>query len=226
LWQSRYKAKLVQDQGYFNQLLAYIHLNPVEAEIVDDPAQYWWSGHRELVRKVRDPLIDVDDALMGFGTSLRSARAAYVRTLRGIRETKWLGEAVSRLPWWLDKDEREIQPVDSGPYVDVQGRTTGLERPSFCAKSFYEAVLEEMGVKLQEIAGRGRKPEVVRARELLSVLGVERYGVTVKGLAEVTGRSRATVSTWVRRGAAKRTDEKSFEIELDELDRRIAGRKS
>ena len=29
LWQGRYKAKLVQDQRYFDQLLIYIHLNPV-----------------------------------------------------------------------------------------------------------------------------------------------------------------------------------------------------
>ena len=47
VWQSRYKAKLIEDQVYFDQLLAYIHLNPVRAGIVEDPAQYRWSGHRE-----------------------------------------------------------------------------------------------------------------------------------------------------------------------------------
>jgi len=53
VWQSRYKAKLVEDQRYFDQLMVYIHLNPVKAGVVEDPARYRWSGHRELIRKVK-----------------------------------------------------------------------------------------------------------------------------------------------------------------------------
>lgn len=49
LWQGRYKAKLVDDQRYLDQLLVYIHLNPVIAGLVDDPAKYHWIGHRELL---------------------------------------------------------------------------------------------------------------------------------------------------------------------------------
>jgi REP element-mobilizing transposase RayT len=225
VWQSRYKAKLIEDQGYFDQLLAYIHLNPVTAGIVEDPAEYRWSGHRELIRKVEDPIVDVDDALMAFGSSLRSARAAYVRSLRGNRETEWVGETLSRLPWWLDRDEREIQPVDSGPHVDIHGRSTGLDRPVLSAAEYLEAVEDELGVELGEIAGRGRKPAIVQVRDLVAVLGVERYGVSVKGLSEVTGRQRVTVSKWVARGAEKRSSDSAFERRVDDLDRRIAKRK-
>jgi len=35
LWQSRYKARVVRDDAYFRQLLAYVHLNPVAAGAVD-----------------------------------------------------------------------------------------------------------------------------------------------------------------------------------------------
>ena len=118
----------------------------------------------KLIRKVKRPVIDVDGALMGFGSDKRSARAAYVRTLKGSAETKWQGEVVSRLPWWLERDDREIQPVDRGPYVDVQGRSTGLERPALNAAAYLEAVLDELGVELEEIAGRGRKSETVGLR--------------------------------------------------------------
>ncbi len=226
VWQSRYKAKLVEDQRYFDQLMVYIHLNPVKAGIVEDPARYRWSGHRELIRQVKEPLVDVDDALSGFGTSLRSARAAYVRTLKGADETSWIGDSVDRLPWWLVGDDREIQPVDSGPYVDVLGRSTGIERPLLSAAEYVEAVVDELEIDLAELAGRGRKPETVRMRELLAVVGVERYGVSVKALAEVLGRSRVTASSWVSRGAAKRTGERSFEQQVDELDCSIARRQS
>jgi hypothetical protein len=34
-------------------------------------------------------------------------------------------------------------------------------------------------------------------REILAVVGVERYRVSVKGLAEVLGRNRVTVRSWI-----------------------------
>ena len=52
-WQSRYKARLVEDPGYLDGLIVYIHLNPVVAGLVDDPAAYAFSGHRELLGRVR-----------------------------------------------------------------------------------------------------------------------------------------------------------------------------
>ncbi len=224
VWQGRYKAKMIEDQRYFDRLMAYIHLNPVEAGLVDDPADYPWSGHRELLGKVKRPLVDVDEALLGFGTTLRSARAAYVRTLKGVRDESWSGDKVDRLPWWSAGGDREIQTVDSGPYIDMLGRSTGLERPSLSIAEFIEAVVGEMGIEVAELAGKARKPEIVRLREIMAVVGVERYGVGVKALAEALGKSRVTVSSWVSRGANKRIAEPAFARQLDDLDTRIAGR--
>ena len=66
LWQSRYKAKLIDDPQYLPRLIEYIHLNPVKGGIVDNPAKYTFSGHRELVRKVKNPVCDPDEALLCF----------------------------------------------------------------------------------------------------------------------------------------------------------------
>ena len=49
LWQSRYRARLIDSQDYFRQVVSYVHLNPVAAAIVDDPADYANSGHREII---------------------------------------------------------------------------------------------------------------------------------------------------------------------------------
>ena len=114
--------------------------------------------------------------------------------------------------------------MDSGPYVDMLGRSTGLERPHLCAAEYVEAAIDELEVDRAEFEGRGRKPETVRTRELLAVVGVERYGVPVKALAEVLGRNRVTVSSWISRGAAKRSGEKGFEQRVEDLDGRIARR--
>ncbi len=44
LFQGRYKAILVEAQSYLLELVRYIHLNPVRARLVEEPAAYRWSG--------------------------------------------------------------------------------------------------------------------------------------------------------------------------------------
>jgi len=45
---------------------------------------------------------------------------------------------------------------------------------------------------------------------------------TFKAFAEVLGRHRVTVSSWISRGSAKRSWERSFEQQVEDLDSRIA----
>ncbi len=46
LWEGRFKSCLVQDEQYLLQLYRYIELNPVRANMVDDPANYPWSSYQ------------------------------------------------------------------------------------------------------------------------------------------------------------------------------------
>jgi REP element-mobilizing transposase RayT len=47
VFQDRYKSEPVEDNVYFLGLIRYIHLNPVEAMIVQDPYQYKWCSYKE-----------------------------------------------------------------------------------------------------------------------------------------------------------------------------------
>ena len=47
LFQDRYKQKIVETDEYMKCLIAYIHLNPVEAGICQFPKDYAWSSYRE-----------------------------------------------------------------------------------------------------------------------------------------------------------------------------------
>ncbi|MCK8044562.1 transposase [Shewanella sp. 1CM18E] len=46
LWEGRYKSCLVQTEDYLIQLYRYIELNPVRANMVDDPCEYKWSSYQ------------------------------------------------------------------------------------------------------------------------------------------------------------------------------------
>jgi len=101
LWQGRYKAKLVETEDYLRQLILYIHLNPIQAGVADEAAEYRWSGHHELVGGRKSAgLVDVDEALGAFGETRRAALNSYRRSLAAARDADWIGEEPGRLPWW------------------------------------------------------------------------------------------------------------------------------
>jgi putative transposase len=49
LFRSRYRSILIASQDYLIQLLKYIHVNPVEAKIVDRPEDYLLSSYRDYI---------------------------------------------------------------------------------------------------------------------------------------------------------------------------------
>ena len=225
LWQGRYRAKPVTDPRYLQQLLVYIHLNPVVAGIVDDPAEYRWSGHTEIVQRARPPLIDVDEVLRVFGGTRRTARARYVRTLRGAVDEPWIGEEPGRLPWWkLGRPPKgdDEDPAGSGRKrrADAAERQV-LERPKLTEEEFLRHGAAHLEIDLGQLSGRGRLPEVVRAWELLTSLGVERYRLRVKRIAELLNKHPVTATTWVMRGVRKRREDKGFSEQYETLDRQL-----
>ena len=227
LWQGRYRAKWVEDQRHFDRLLTYIHLNPVSAGIVDDPAIYEWSGHREILGRTRQPITDVDEVLMLFGETRRTARQAYVRAIKGTVAEPWVGEGPGRLPWWKlgrpKAEEEETPDPDSRvAFIDELGRSTGLERPRMDTVRIIKEGAAFLGVQVADLAGRGRASDVVRAREMLATLAVERYRIRVMDVASEFNKSAEAASRMVCRGTGKRLKNTEFREEFEALDRYLA----
>ena len=80
-----------------------------------------------------------------------------------------------------------------------------------------------LGVDIAELRSRRRAEELVRARELLVILGVERFGLKVKDLARQLRKSPDGMTQTIARAARKRTEDKAFRRDLNKLDRALAG---
>lgn len=89
LFQGRYKAIVVQKEGYLKELARYVVLNPVRAGMVKQPEEWPWSSYRLMVTEEDAPpeWLDIDWLLAGFGRRRNAAIAAYTRfVLDGIRK--------------------------------------------------------------------------------------------------------------------------------------------
>ena len=78
LFQGRFKSFLIQSERYFFACSRYIDLNPVKANIADDPKNYTWSGHSWLAYG-KEPSIKVDmhELYNGLGHNSAERQVAY-----------------------------------------------------------------------------------------------------------------------------------------------------
>jgi hypothetical protein len=221
-WQSRYKARIVEDSRYLSQLIAYIHLNPVVANVVDDPVGYPYSGHRELIRKTAGPLADVDQTLGIYGDTLRKSRRHYVRALKGVRESEWEGELPGRLPWWKREPDRPLGDVEPSVWIDERGISSGRKRRQMSAEDFLASACRLLGQDFAAVTGKGYARRETMDRILLAAVGVERWHQRPRDLGRALGRRADVVSRWVRWGAKRRQEDLEFGEAYDDLDRRLS----
>jgi REP element-mobilizing transposase RayT len=90
LFQNRYKSIVCEEDVYFQELVRYIHLNPLRAGLVQNLVQldrYPWSGHGVLMGKVKNSWQDADHVLSWFGKKAGQARRIYHRYVsEGIKQ--------------------------------------------------------------------------------------------------------------------------------------------
>ena len=223
VWQGRYMARLIEDQGYFEQLVAYIHLNPVADGVVTEASRYRWSGHSELLGRRTEGLVDVDETLRLFGSRKTEARQAYMRLLRSRRDWPWLEQEPGRLPWWGREGSDEVLEADAGsPRLDAQGVSSGPARPHLSAAHYLALASKALRVAASDLGGRRKGRVVTQAREVLVVVGVEVFGVRVNALARELNMNPGSVSRVLVRAGGRRAGSSEFARRCVRLERAVA----
>ncbi len=88
VFQERYKAIMVERQGYLLELARYVVLNPLRARMETDLGRYEWSSYRataglDALKGADEPMwLETQWLLAQFGTKLEAARLAYVDFVR------------------------------------------------------------------------------------------------------------------------------------------------
>jgi len=68
VFQGRFAAHIIEEQGHYDEVSRYIHLNPVRAGMVDHPGEYRWSSCRGyLWRQHGLDWVTYDRVLASFG---------------------------------------------------------------------------------------------------------------------------------------------------------------
>jgi putative transposase len=220
VWQERYKAKLIRDTAYVRTAIGYVHLNPVVSAIAEKPKDYRLSGHRALIGQGKDGLVDAEEALALFGSGQREARSAYRAVLAALAKSE---RAQGRADGWWEVSDGALEVEPERVRLDALGATVGgLQRPVLSPEVFLIRARRALGVEAERLGSPSRARASVRLRDLVALVGVERYRITTRALAEALGQSPDHVSRWIGRAGRRKGEDGAFRDVVAELDRLVA----
>ncbi len=198
LFQGRYTAILCEKDAYLLQLVRYIHLNPVRAGLVRDPAGYRWSSHNSYLAAESGDLIDADLVLALFSQRRATAVAEYEEFVSAaigegrredyyrVTDQRFLGsqEFVER----LEREEGALEVEERSPRRTLDEIAQDVERLT--------------GVRAEGLRGRGRSRVEREARLLFVRLSLEQSDAKRKEIARYL-RRQATSVTYLSRQAQR-----------------------
>ncbi|MCK5378948.1 MAG: hypothetical protein KAJ78_06060 [Acidobacteria bacterium] len=161
--------------------------------------------------------MDLDEMLLCFGETKKASRRSYLRAIR-IGVDPESPETKSSWHRWDSSRDVPIEVDANVLHVDLQGRSTDLERPTLSAGEFIQRVCELADLDFEHLASRARDRDTASQRRLVATLGVERWRQRGAELAAVLHKNPDVVSWWVGEGVRRRLQDQQFSAEIDRLD--------
>jgi hypothetical protein len=200
LFEGRYRAVLVDANEHLLRLTRYIHLNPVRAGMVTDPADHPWSGHRAYLGLAAVPWLTTDFTLRMLGSNVASARRAYARVIalggdpedslefnRGVPgDCRVLGP-----DRFLEELAVRRAAVRGRSRWSERWSTATRERPSL--EQLLDAAAAECGVSVAAMTSASRSTALTNARCIVAERAVARGVASLSAVARRLNRSHSSL---------------------------------
>jgi REP element-mobilizing transposase RayT len=225
LFQNRYKSILCQEESYFLELVRYIHLNPLRADLVatlDELDRYQYGGHSSLMGYRENVWQSSEMVLSRFGKKVQAARRAYRSfvekgILLGKRPELTGGGLIRSMGGWtavkslrrsrdhFKGDERILGDSDFVEAVLAEQnehleRRYAIKAQGCDLKEVVRRAGEIVGLEPESIMMASKQPRRVEARILVCYWAIRELGMTAVSVARLLGITQSAVTKAVYRG--------------------------
>lgn len=237
--QNRYKSIVVEEEVYMLELVRYLHLNPVRAQVVPDLralARFPWTGHSALLGAVPRPWQDTTTILAQFGPTARRARRAYQAYVQagrpqgrrpelqggGLRRSLGGWAAVAALRRGREAFVSDERILGSSAFVEALRREVQPAGPPpgprLSLPALVARVCQAAGIAPEALQQGSRRGAVARTRAGIAYLAVERCGYSGASLIPFLGVGAPSIHKAAQRG---RADGKRWERLLEAPAKRV-----
>jgi hypothetical protein len=226
LFQNRYKSIICQEDAYLKELVRYIHLNPIRANIVSNLtglAKYRYCGHGTLMGRRKQEWQDTKYVLAYFSRNLSRARKEYsgfvksginqgrrpelvggglIRSLGGWDEVKKSrlkkGKPIKSDERILGDSEFVMQVLDKADEENDQRYK--LKALGYDVARVEKKVIDLFDIDKDELYSGSRKRAISEARSVFCYWCVRELGESMASMAKRLGLTQPAIIYAVDRG--------------------------
>jgi REP element-mobilizing transposase RayT len=224
LFQNRYKSIVCEEDTYFKELVRYIHLNPIRANLVESLARlnhYKWCGHAVLVGRLKNDWQDRDYVLKWFGKKESDAKKTYREFIKkglgqghrsdlvggGLIRSAGGWSAVTAMRRMGEREKSDERILGGGEFVQQlinQSDTTRKDQFSPMkqlqqATQLVKKVCQKEKVSLGALKSGSRRQIVSKIRYFLAEQLVEKYGLSITEAGRQLGVSASAIAKSLNR---------------------------
>ncbi len=214
LFQDRFKSVLTQDQNYLEELIRYVHLNPLRAGICEQLSEldrYQWCGHSVLMGIHQHTFQTTKPVLRRFGSPVTAARAQYRKFIsKGIKtaDTDWIVNALRDSNRGVERNDRPACWVigDREFVISVMQKnklrlkTATVSRQLWPLEKVFARIAAKHELQPQDLLQRSRNSEISECRKKFSYLCCRVLGHPVSEVAACLNLSGPAVSWAILEG--------------------------
>ena len=228
LFQNRFKSIIVEEDSYFQELVRYIHLNPLRAQMTDSLAEldrYPWCGHSVVLGRLSNDWQDTEYVLKWFGKKAGEAKRAYRQFVKnGIAQGHrsdlvggglirsqggWLAVQKMRREGVREKSDERI--LGSGNFVQhLLQQSDEVRREQFSGRETLQQAIElieglckDEGIDTKALRAGSRRQNISKVRARLVEKLVEEFGLSLAEVGRQLGVSTSAVAKTLSRRDAK-----------------------
>ncbi|MBW2205919.1 MAG: transposase [Deltaproteobacteria bacterium] len=226
LFQNRFKSIVCEEDAYFQELVRYIHLNPIRAGMVPNMSKldgYSWCGHSVIMGRKRHDWQERGYVLNWFGKQKKEAKNRYRRYVQegislGDRPDLVGGGLIRSLGGWSNvismrrhgaQDFSDERILGSGEFVeqiieeaeDLVKRQLPANRRQKTIDKILQDICNMRGVNIMELSSGSRRRFVSEARRAIVCRLVKDHGIPLAEVARHVGVSTSAVSKIISREA-------------------------
>jgi putative transposase len=228
LFQNRYKSIICEEDAYFQELVRYIHLNPLRSKMVkslDELDRYPWCGHGSIMGNLNYEWLDKAYVLKWFGRTTEEARKRYREYVQegipiGAKPDLVGGSLIRALGRWSDVSTQRFGKEKQIRDQRILGSESFVDRVTKEAEERikHQLPMKQIGRKIEEVIEKTCKKENMRIQELrlgsrkgrlpllrlrIAKMLTDEYGVTLAEIGRQLGITTSAVSKMLSRHESK-----------------------
>jgi len=204
LYQGPYGAVLYEKEEFVLKLVQYIHRNPIEARLVENPSQYPWSSHRTLMNMENCSFLNRNSVLEMFSCDevkamqmLHEFVAEGPQSLEQLNFDDFKDRQIIGKKEFVEKVKTKIEHSSYDPKIDLNNYLSVQRKKTL--SEILKIVSKQTKVSADSISSQSRLREISEARRIFAFIAAKQAGYRLVEISKHLKQGDSSITRMIQK---------------------------